>query len=121
MRKVIYAALVMVMLTGAAFANTPGKHSVTLSWLETDPTVVSYNIYKGTTAGVCGTGGSVTPYVMFWPTKNYVDTSVVAGTQYFYATSGVNAAGGESACSNEVQPTVPSTPGSPTGMQAVAN
>lgn len=113
--------LITVVLTTMAFANTPGKHQVALSWLDSDPTAISYNIYKGITSGVCGTGGTVTPYVVFWPTKTYVDVNVAAGQTPIYAVSAVNGAGGESNCTPELQVTVPSAPQAPTGLQGTAN
>lgn len=111
--------LILCVMTSTAHANTPGKHSVALSWLESDPTAVSYNIYKGTVTGICS--GTVVPYVAFWPTKTYLDVNVAAGQTPIYAISAVNGAGGESNCTPELQVTVPPSPSTPTGLQGTAN
>ena len=105
-------------LANAAFANTPGQHSVALSWTETDGTVVSYNIYRGTAAGVCS--GNPKPLASS-ATKTFTDTTVVAGGTYVYAVSAVNGQGGESSCSTELQIAVPTSPASPSALQGVAN
>jgi nitrogen fixation-related uncharacterized protein len=76
----------------ATSAGSPAP-SVNLSW----PTVSgasSYNIKRGVAAGSEATiGTSATP--------TFTDTTVVAGTQYFYVVSAVNASG-ESVNSAEV-------------------
>lgn len=108
----------LCVMTSTAHANTPGQHNVSLSWQDSDGTIVSYNVYRGTAPGVCS--GTPTPYATS-ASKSYVDSSVTAGTQYTYAVSGVNAAGGESACSAEAQITVPSSPQTPTGLQGKSN
>lgn len=114
------APCLLLLLCGMstnASANTPGQHSVSLNWQDSDGTIVSYNVYRGTAPGVCS--GTPTPYATS-ASKSYVDSSVTAGTQYTYAVSGVNAAGGESACSAEAQVAVPSSPQTPTGLQGQA-
>lgn len=109
--------LLCAMSTNAS-ANTPGKRSVALTWVETDPTAISYNVYRGTVSGVCS--GVVTPLASS-SSKAYVDSSVTAGTTYFYAVSGINAAGAEGSCSGEIQIAVPTAPQAPTGLQGTAN
>jgi fibronectin type 3 domain-containing protein len=106
--------LLLFGMTSIAHANNPGQRSVSLSWLESDPTAVSFNIYRGTASGVCS--GSPTPLASS-SVKSYVDSSVTAGTTYFYAVSGVNAAGEEGSCSGEIQVSVSSAPQAPTGLQ----
>jgi cellulose 1,4-beta-cellobiosidase len=108
--------LILVLLSAFALANTPGKHSVDLTWSESDTTVVAYNVYRGTATGVCS--GLSVPYALGVLTKAYTDTVVTAGTTYFYAVSALNSAGVESACSAEAQAVIPSTtfpaaPGTP--------
>jgi fibronectin type 3 domain-containing protein len=65
--------------------------------------VDGYNLYRGTVSGG--------PYTRLNSTLNTTmsatDTTVVAGT-YYYVTTAVNAAGTESAYSNQVQAVVPS-------------
>lgn len=104
-----------LLLVTLAFANTPGKHSVSLTWVDSDASVVGYNIYRGLATGVCS--GTPTPYASS-TSKSYVDASVTAGTTYFYAVSAVNGTGSESACSAEAQASVPSFPASPSNLQA---
>lgn len=115
----ILSLFLVCAMSANAHANTPGKHSVALSWLESDPTAVSYNIYKGTVTGICS--GTVVPYVAFWPTKTYLDVNAAAGQTPIYAISAVNGAGGESNCTPELQVTVPPSPSTPTGLQGTAN
>lgn len=107
--------LTTLVLGCVAYANTPGSHSVSLTWVDADTSVVSYNIYKGTATGVCS--GTPTPYATGVTAKSYTDASVVAGTTYFYAVSALNGQGGESACSAEAQAAVPNSPTTPTGLQ----
>ncbi len=48
-------------------ANTPGKHTVALSWTASTTSGATYNIYRGTAAGVCT--GTPTPYATGITTK----------------------------------------------------
>jgi hypothetical protein len=98
------------------FANTPGQHSVTLTWTETGCPTCTFNLYRGSATGVCS--GTPTPYVKGITTTTYTDTAVTAATTYFYAVSAVN--GGESACSSEAQVSVPTSPASPSSLQGIA-
>jgi fibronectin type 3 domain-containing protein len=100
-------------------ANTPGQSSVALTWTDTDPSAVSFNVYRGLATGVCS--GTPTPIVSGVATKAYTDASVTAGNTYFYAVSAVNSAGKESACSAEAQATVPSAPQPPSSLQGTAH
>lgn len=81
-------------------------HSVTLTWVASTvpagaPPVTSYAILRGTAAG----GESTTPIATSTGTS-YTDTSVVAGTVYFYVVYATNSVG-NSANSNEVSATIP--------------
>lgn len=107
--------LLLFLLVPLLFANTPGKHSVVLTWSETT-TGVTFNVYRGTTTGVCS--GTPTPYATGITALTFTDTTVVEGTTYVYAVSAVK--GGESACSNEAQATVPTSPTPPTNLQITA-
>lgn len=111
-------SVILLLLSAVAWA-APGSHSVALTWADGDGTVVSYNVYRGTATGVCS--GSPTPFAKGIVLKSYTDSSVTAGTTYFYAVSALNSAGGESACSAEAQATVPSSPAPPTNLQGTAN
>src|SRR5262249_22755744 len=67
----------------------------------------SYSLYRGTTPG----GEGATPFKTGVTATSFTDSQVTAGTQYYYQVTAVNAAGAESARSNEVpataQPPVP--------------
>ncbi|HEX4487698.1 MAG TPA: choice-of-anchor D domain-containing protein, partial [Terriglobales bacterium] len=76
------------------------QHSVDLSW---DGSATGYFVYRGTK-----TGG---PYAKLTASTtgstSFNDTSVQAGTSYFYVTTSVDGSGTESDFSNEVKATVP--------------
>ena len=108
----------VLAFASVALANTPGQHSVSLTWQDPDSSVISYNVYRGLVTGVCS--GTPTPYASS-TVKSYIDTAVTAGSTYFYAVSAVNGAGGESVCSSETQATVPGSPQAPTGLQGTAH
>ena len=99
--------LVMLLATSfPALANTPGKHSVALSWAESGCPACTFNVYRSTTANACS--GNPTPIATGLQVTGYDDTNVTLGTTYYYDVTAVNqATGGESACSNEVQIAVP--------------
>ena len=84
-------------------------HSATLSWTQASVPagscdVSSNSVYRGTKAGgetlLSTTGG---------PATTFTDTTVAAGTTYYYQISAVNCAG-ESPRSNEVHATIPHKP-----------
>jgi hypothetical protein len=87
----------VVTLTGT------GQHNVVLNWTASPTGGVTYNIFRGTTAG----GEGTTP-VNAAPvtTTTYTDSNVTAGVNYFYTVEAVNSAG-SSAPSNEASATVP--------------
>lgn len=86
-----------------ALAKRPSQHTVTLTWTASSTKGVTYNIYRGTSAGVCN--GKPTPYATGITGTSYVDTNVSPGT-YFYNVSAVGPTG-ESACDGEASVTVP--------------
>jgi hypothetical protein len=115
MRRV---CLSLVLLVVSAYANTPGKHTVLLSWTASPTPGVTYNIYRGPAAGVCN--GTPTPYATGITATNFVDSSPLSGTQ-FYNVSAVGSSG-ESACDGEVSVSVPNvTTGSPSGLGGSVN
>lgn len=107
--------ILVLLLSAAALANTPGKAQVSLSWSDLDAGV-TFNIYRGSVAGVCS--GTPTPLVAGVTSLSFVDSTVTAGSAYVYAVSAVK--GVESACSNEVQIAVPSAPKAPNGLQGTS-
>ena len=80
------------------------QHSVTLSWTDSDSSVVGYNIYRGIVSGG--------PYSLLNSAvqsgTSYVDLSVQAGETYYYVITAVNSSGTESFNSSEVSAIVPS-------------
>jgi fibronectin type 3 domain-containing protein len=85
----------------AGVSATAGVGAITLSW--TAPAgAVSYNIYRGTSAG----GEGTTPLVTGITSTSYVDTTATAGTTYYYVVTAVNGSAGASQPSSEVSATV---------------
>lgn len=89
-------------LTGTGVAQ--GSHTVTLTWLAGDGNAVGYNVYRGTVSG----GPYQEINVALDASTNYIDSTVVSGTTYYYVVTEVNAAGQESAYSNQTTAVVPS-------------
>jgi hypothetical protein len=91
--------------TTIALAGTGVKfHYVDLSWnASTTPTVVGYNVYRGTVSG--GPYQRINAVLVSGTT--YRDTAVQAGMTYYYVTSSVDASGAESVFSNETVATIP--------------
>jgi fibronectin type 3 domain-containing protein len=117
MKKNLLVIVASMLLVAMAVANTPGKRSVVLTWTDPD-TGVTFNVYRGTAAGVCS--GSPMPYATGVPALTYTDTAVVSGTTYFYNVSAVKG-GIEGPCSNaEAQVTVPTSPLAPSNLQGTA-
>jgi hypothetical protein len=83
---------------------SPQQHSVSLSWSPSPSTVIGYNVYRGTTSGG--------PY----PTKltpspqsatSMIDSTVVAGTTYYYVATSVDQTNVESIYSNQLTEVIP--------------
>ncbi len=84
-------------------STAPAGHKVSLAWrASTSSGVDGYYVYRATTSG-----GSLTRLSGKLSETNYVDASVQAGQTYYYATTAVNSANGESGYSNEVKATIP--------------
>ncbi len=111
-------------LTTAPTSVTPtiAFPAIKLTW--TAPTgAVTYNIYRGTTAG----GESAIPLATGLTTPTYLDASAVPGTTYYYKVTAVNGntiytppLASESAASNETSATLPVAPPAPTIPQALS-
>jgi hypothetical protein len=76
-------------LTGSGMAT---QYSVNLYWNST-PNVVGYNVYRSTSP----TGTYVKINSTLEANTAYIDSTVVAGTTYYYGATSVNSAGQESA------------------------
>jgi len=109
-------------LARCVFANNPGGHMAQLTWQDTTcvaPTC-TFNVYRGTATGVCGTGKI--PFITGITQQAYEDDSVLGGQTYYYAVTEWLQSGGEGACSAEAQNTVPSTQGGKVnGLQGQAH
>ena len=108
----ILLALILIYPMLNLYAQT--GHRVTLTWDASTDTVAGYNVYRGATSG-----GPYTKQNSSVVTGlSYADTSVAAGTTYFYVARSVGTGGIESANSNQASDTVPINP--PTGLGATA-
>lgn len=88
-------------VAGSGTLSSP--HQVDLSWNPSTSAVVGYNVYRSGTSG--GPYGKINSLPR--PTTGYTDNTVEAGLTYYYVTTAVDASGGESVYSNEVQAVVP--------------
>ena len=80
------------------------QHIIDLSWnASTSTSVMGYNVYRG--------GAATGPFSKINPSlntsMNYSDSTVQSGQTYYYVTTAVDTAGGESSYSNQVQAVVP--------------
>jgi hypothetical protein len=106
------------VLVPFAHCNNPGKHSVSLNWTASTTSGVTYNLYRGTSAGVCN--GTPTPYQTGITAAQFVDTvGLTDGATLFYNVSAVKG-GAESACDGELQVQIPILPQAPSGLSGTA-
>jgi hypothetical protein len=77
-------------------------HSVSLTWMPSSTTGVSYNVYRGT-----ATGGPYNLLKSGVSTMNYTDSNVQSGSTYYYVTTAVDASGSQSVYSDEAQAVIP--------------
>ncbi len=93
-------AAVTQSLTGSGTAAT--QHSVQLTWVAST-NVIGYNVYRSSTSGG--------PYTILNPsligTIAYTDTTVSAGTTYYYVVTAVDSSSKESGYSNETKAVIP--------------
>ena len=116
--KKLLLLLSILFISIFCFANTPGKHQVTLSWTASTTTGVTYNIYRGSATGVCN--GNPTPYATGITTTSFNDTSnLTDGQIIFYNVSAVKG-GAESTCDGEIQVQIPVLPAPPSNLSGTA-
>jgi len=88
-------------LTGSG--TPPPQHSAALSWNPSTSVVVGYNVYRATISGG--------PYTKINSaldgSTTYTDSTVQAGTTYYYVTTAVDGGGTESTYSNQVRAVIP--------------
>ncbi len=75
---------------------TAGDNSISLDWINTEPDLASYNVYRDTVSG-----GPYTQIASGVLTSDYVDNTVVDGTTYYYVVTAVDTNDDESGYSNE--------------------
>lgn len=82
--------------------GTPAPtHSVSLSWnASTSSNIAGYNVYRAVYVTSCGAYSKINQTLQTGTT--YVDSSVVNGTKYCYATTAVDSSNAESGYSNVV-------------------
>ncbi|HUO30518.1 MAG TPA: hypothetical protein VMU80_14940 [Bryobacteraceae bacterium] len=101
-------------------ATAKSATNVTVTWSETIPpnglSVTSYKIYRSTSLPV-----TTSDYVATRSTQSYTDTTVVAGTTYYYAISAIDSGNDASALSSPAKVTTSSPPNAPTNVVATAN
>ena len=94
-------ATLTVTLSGTG-ATAPA-HSVTVSWESGDPSVVAYLVFRSDVSG-----GPYVPLTSSPLTElSYTDSTVGAGSTYYYVVTELDAAGDQSPFSSEVPATVP--------------
>jgi hypothetical protein len=90
--------------SAAATVTTPPNHTVDLTWSDSDPSVIGYNVYRDTVSGGPYTksnlGGLVAAML-------YTDSTVANATTYYYVTTAVDNSNAESGYSHEAQAIVP--------------
>lgn len=80
------------------------QHTVSLTWNPSPSNVVGYNVYRATqSGGPYNTKVNGLPL----PGTSYIDSSVLAGTTYFYVTTAVDGNSQESVYSNEASAAIP--------------
>ena len=90
-----------VPLSGSGVTNV--THKASLTWTSSTSTVAGYNVYRGTQNG--GPYTKVNSSVVTG--SAYSDSSVQAGTTYYYVVTSVTSAGVESVHSSQVSGTIP--------------
>ena len=86
------------------FTDSSAGQSVDLSWNpSTSPSIVGYNVYRGTSPS----GPYTKLNSSLDPSTEYTDATVQAGQTYYYATTAVNSQGEESGYSNQCKATIP--------------
>jgi hypothetical protein len=92
----------VVTVSGTGVAATP--HTVALSWTASTSTVSGYNVYRGTTSN----GPYSTKLNSALVTVvDYTDSTVAAGTTYYYVVTSVDSSNVESVDSNQATAIIP--------------
>ena len=95
-----------IMIAAAATGSSgSGAPSVALSWTAPSGTVSGYDVYRSTQSGTGYTLVNSSPAV----SASYTDTTVSAGTTYYYVVTSVNSSGVQSSYSSQVTAAVPAS------------
>ena len=88
--------------SASAIVTIDPPHSVSLTWMPSTSSGVSYNVYRGTVSGG--------PYNLLKggvSSTAYTDSNVQSGSTYYYVTTAVDASGAQSVYSDEAQAVIP--------------
>jgi hypothetical protein len=88
--------------SASAIVTVLPPHSVSLTWMPSSSSGVSYNVYRGTVSGG--------PYSLLKSgvgSTAYTDSNVQSGSTYYYVTTAVDASGLQSVYSDEAQAVIP--------------
>jgi Cep192 domain 4 len=97
------SAPLSMSLSGTGQAASSNPHSVALSWGASTSTVAGYYVFRGSTSG--GPYSQVNSSVV--TSLGYTDSSVTAGTTYYYVVTSVDSTGMQSVYSNQVSAAIP--------------
>jgi Abnormal spindle-like microcephaly-assoc'd, ASPM-SPD-2-Hydin/Cep192 domain 4 len=95
------APLTMALSGTGQSASNP--HSVSLSWGASTSSVAGYVVYRSNVSGGPYTGLNSSPVTSL----SYTDTSVTAGSTYYYVVTSEDSSGVQSVYSNQVSATIP--------------
>lgn len=109
--------LALLLCTLPAIAQT--AHNITLGWAADASATGGFLIFRGTTSGGPYTQIGTVPA----NTLTYVDSTGVAGTQYFYVIAAIDTATppDQSAYSTQVSGTYKGNPATPTNVTVTVN
>jgi Cep192 domain 4 len=97
------SAPVTMSLSGTGQSTTTTQHSVTLSWNSSTSPVSGYFVYRGSVSG--GPYTQISSSLV--PSLGYTDSSVTAGSTYYFVVTAVDSSGVQSVYSNQVSATIP--------------
>lgn len=96
-------ATISLLGDGAQASSGAGAHSVTLTWSASASPVAGYDVYRSEISG--GPYAKLDSTLV--ATDTYTDSTVQAGSTYYYVVTSLNSSGAQSADSAQVSATVP--------------
>jgi HYDIN/CFA65/VesB-like, Ig-like domain/Abnormal spindle-like microcephaly-assoc'd, ASPM-SPD-2-Hydin len=97
------SAPLTMSLSGTGQAATSNPHSVALSWGASTSSVAGYDVFRGNTSG--GPYHQINSSTV--TSLGYTDSSVSAGSTYYYVVTSVDPSGVQSVYSNQVSAKIP--------------